>query len=157
MAPQWAAALEQIEQQMQTVANREQLCEKYFTLIDREIEGVLPSSTFKQAISMFDHRLATAQQVDAVFEVMYGGHLEGEMDDLDFKDDVCYVLDILMLILHQLTQGVQDAVQDGAADELIKVAVEQSVPEDAVNVHDVKAAYKLLEADGARVIGHLVK
>ena len=33
----------------------------------------------------------------------------------------------------------------------------QSVPEDAVNVHDVKAAYKLLEADGARVIGHLVK
>ena len=31
MAPQWAAALEQIEQQMQTVTNREQLCEKYFT------------------------------------------------------------------------------------------------------------------------------
>ena len=69
-------------------------------------------------------------------------------------------------------QGVKDAVHDGAADELIRVAVEQvrytycdmnlrqlvqSMSEDAVNVHDVKASYRLLEADGARVIGHLIK
>ena len=57
-------------------------------LCSGEIEGAQPSSTFNQAISVFDHRLPAARQVDAVFEVMYGGHLEGEMEDLDFKEDV---------------------------------------------------------------------